>query len=154
MRKKVSVARALKEKNRLVGRIAALRQAIGKDNSHELGAPRSIDVSAALAEAESLKNRLVAVKAAIAFANQGIVAKIVELAEVKSEIAWLKGLDVKEGVYQENSYGNKIVREYEVAVSGADVVRMVDALRRRAELLQDELDEFNGSAKVEIEVDA
>jgi len=153
MKRKVSVARALKEKNRLVGRIAALRQAIGRDNSHEKRIPRSIDVQAALGQAEDLKARLVAVKAAIAVANQDIVAKIVELAEVKSEIAWLKGLDVKEGVYEENSYSNKVIREYEVAISGSDVIRMVDALRRRAEWLQDELDEFNASAKVEIEVD-
>lgn len=153
MKKKVSVARALKEKNRLVGRISALRQAIAKDNSHQSALPRSIDVLASLEQVKKLKARLVAVKAAIGFANQNIVAKIVELAEIKSEMAWLKGLDVKEGAFKENSYGNSIVYEYEAAISGSDVVRMMDELRRRAEELQDELDEFNASAKVEIEVD-
>ena len=153
MKKPVTIARALKEKNRVAGRLAKARQLVGKENSKEKKIPRGVDVTAVYAEAKSLRNRLVDIKTAIAVANQPIVGKIIELDEVKSEIAYLNGLDVQEGVFEEASYGNKVVKEYDAVIRKADVLAEVEALQRRADELQDELDEFNASTKVEIEVD-
>ena len=45
------------------------------------------------------------------------------------------------------------VKEYEAAIGKDDILKQVDALQRRADDLQDALDEFNASTKVEIEVD-
>jgi hypothetical protein len=39
------------------------------------------------------------------------------------------------------------------AIGRDDILKQVDALQRRADDLQDALDEFNASTKVEIEVD-
>ena len=94
-----------------------------------------------------------AIKTAIAVANQPIVGKIVELAEVKSEIAYQNTLNVQEGVFEESSYAGKLVKEYDAVLKNAEVLSEVDALQRRADELQDALDEFNASVKVEIEVD-
>lgn len=44
MKKMVSIARALKEKNRVAGRLAKARQLVNKENSQEEKIPRSIDV--------------------------------------------------------------------------------------------------------------
>ena len=62
-------------------------------------------------------------------------------------------LDVQEGVFEESSYGGKLVKEYDAVLKKAEVLSEVDALQCRADELQDELDEFNASVKVEIEVD-
>lgn len=45
------------------------------------------------------------------------------------------------------------MKEYEAAIGKDDILKQVDALQRRADDLQDALDEFNASTKVEIEVD-
>ena len=153
MKRMVTIARALKEKNRVAGRLAKARQLVNKENSKEKKVPRGVDVKAVYAEAKMLRNRLVAIKTAIAVANQSIVGRIVELAEVKSEIAYLNALDVQEGVFEESNYGGKLVKEYDAVLQKAEVLAEIDALQHRADELQDALDEFNASVKVEIEVD-
>lgn len=153
MKKQVSIARALKEKNRVAGRLAKAREIIQQENSKDKSLPRRVDVEATYAEAKMLEARLVAIKSAIAQANNSIVAKIIELDELKSEIAFLNGLNVKEGRFEEVSYGNKIVRDIEAVVGQARVLAEVAELQKRADVLQDALDEFNASTKVEIEID-
>ena len=153
MKKQVSIARALKEKNRVAGRLAKAREIIQQENSKDKSLPRRVDVEASYAEAKMLEARLVAIKSAIAQANNPIVAKIIELDELKSEIAFLNGLNVKEGRFEEVSYGNKIVRDIEAVVGQARVLAEVAELQKRADALQDALDEFNASTKVEIEID-
>ena len=153
MKKQVSIARALKEKNRVAGRLAKAREIIQQENSKDKSLPRRVDVEATYAEAKMLEARLVAIKSAIAQANNPIVAKIIELDELKSEIAFLNGLNVKEGRFEEVSYGNKIVRDIEAVVGQARVLAEVAELQNRADALQDALDEFNASTKVEIEID-
>lgn len=153
MKKQVSIARALKEKNRVVGRLAKAREIIQQENSKDKSLPRRVDVEATYAEAKMLEARLVAIKSAIAQANNPIVAKIIELDELKSEIAFLNGLNVKEGRFEEVSYVNKIVRDIEAVVGQARVLAEVAELQKKADALQDALDEFNASTKVEIEID-
>ena len=153
MKKQVSIARALKEKNRVAGRLAKAREIIQQENSKDKSLPRRVDVEASYAEAKMLEARLVAIKSAIAQANNPIVAKIIELDELKSEIAFLNGLNVKEGRFEEVSYGNKIVRDIEAVMGQARVLAEVAELQKRADALQDALDEFNASTKVEIEID-
>ena len=153
MKKLVSIARALKEKNRVAGRLAKAREIIQQENSKDKSLPRRVDVEATYAEAKMLEARLVAIKSAIARANNPIVAKIIELDEVKSEISFLNSINVKEGRFEEVAYGNKIVRDIEAVVGQARVLAEVAELQKRADALQDALDEFNASTKVEIEID-
>ena len=153
MKKLVSIARALKEKNRVAGRLAKAREIIGQENSKETKIPRKVDVDATLAEAKALEDRLIAIKTAIAEANTPIVAKIIALDELKSEIVFFNGLDAKEGVYEEASYGGRIAHEFTAVISQPRILAEVGELQKRADSLQDELDDFNASTKVEIEID-
>ena len=153
MKKMVTIARALKEKNRVAGRLAKARKLVGAENSNEKKIPRRVDVAAVREEARTLAERLIAIKSAIAAANAPVVGTIIELDETKSAIAWLNGLNVREGVFEETNYGGKVVKEYEAVIDQAAVLKQVEALQRRADDLQDALDEFNASTKVEIEVD-
>ena len=154
MMRKVSIAYALKEKNRVAGRLAKARQLVNRENSTDKRNPSVVDVRSVYNDSKKLRDRLVAIKTAIGVANQPIVGKIVELAEVKSEISYLNSLDVKEGVFESSVYGDKVrVTEITAVVTKKEVLDTVDALQRRADQLQDELDAFNASTKVEIEVD-
>ena len=110
-KKLVTISRALKEKNRVAGRLAKARKLIDAENSKEKNGPRRVDVAAVRDEARALAERLVAIKSAIAVANAPIVGKIIELDEAKSAIAWLNELNVREGVFEETNFGGKVVKE-------------------------------------------
>ena len=153
MKQIVTIARALKEKNRVAGRLAKTRGLIGEENSRDKSVPRGIDVAEMYAQARELRNRLIAIKSAIAEANKPIVSKIIELDEVKSEIAFLNGLDVKEGKFVTTNYGSRTESDIDAVIRKQQVLEEVAALQARADRLQDELDEFNATTKVEIEVD-
>ncbi|MBQ7189474.1 MAG: hypothetical protein IJR99_08685 [Kiritimatiellae bacterium] len=153
MKTKVTIARALKEKNRVAGRLAKARDLVNKENSKDKKVPRGINVSETYALAKVLRDRLIAIKSAIAEANEPIVSKIIELDEIKSEIAYLNGLNVKEGKFIETNYGSRIELEIDVIISKQEVLDAVAALQARADQLQDELDEFNASTRIEIELD-
>ena len=153
MIKRVTIARALKEKNRVAGRLAKARELVGRENSMDKNVPRGIDVSETYTLAKTLRDRLVSINSAIAEANSPIVSKIIELDEVKSEISYLNGLDVKEGKFVETNYGSRIETELEAVIRKPQVLDEVAALQARADRLQDELDEFNATTKIEIEID-
>ena len=153
MKKRVTIARALKEKNRVAGRLAKARELVGRENSKDKNVPRGIDVSETYTLAKTLRDRLVSIKSAIAEANSPIVSTIIELDEVKSEISYLNGLDVKEGKFVSTSYGTRIETELEAVIRQPQVLDEVTALQARADRLQDELDEFNATTKIEIELD-
>ena len=153
MKQIVTIARALKEKNRVAGRLAKTRGLIGEENSRDKSVPRGIDVAEMYAQAKELRDRLIAIKSAIAEANKPIVSKIIELDEVKSEIAFLNGLNVKEGKFVTTNYGSRIESDVDAVIRKQQVMEEVSALQARADRLQDELDEFNATTKIEIEVD-
>ena len=153
MRTMVTIARALKEKNRVVGRLAKARELVGAENSKDKSVPRGVDVAAMYDLAKVLRNRLIAIKSVIAEANKPIVSKIIELDEIKSEIAFLNGLDVKEGKFVTTNYGTRIESDIDAVIRKQQVLDEVTALQARADRIQDELDEFNATTKVEIELD-
>ncbi len=143
VKKSVTLSRALKEKNRWAGKLAELRERISCNNSHEESALICSDVTSDLADAEEVSARLIAIKTAIAEANHEIVGTIIALEETKGEIAWLKGLNTKEGVYKTQTMRDVVEEHYIVGISGADKIKMVDTLQRKANKLQDTLDDFH-----------
>lgn len=153
MKQIVTIARALKEKNRVAGRLAKARELVGEENSRDKSVPRGVDVAEMYAQAKELRDRLIAIKSAIAEANKPIVSKIIELDEVKSEIAFLNGLNVKEGNFVTTNYGSRIESEIDAVIRKQQVLDEIAALQARADRLQDELDEFNATTKIVIEVD-
>ena len=155
MKKKVTLARALKEKNRLVGRIVKLRKVVGEENSTIVGAARSVDVRAIYDNAKALTRRLVSIKTAISRANIPIVSKLVEMEELKSAISYLNRLNTSSGMRRtlNERYASEELCEYSAVITMQDVLNEVEAMQKRIEDIQDELDDFNASTTVEIELD-
>ena len=146
----VTLSRALKEKNRIAGRLHKAQELVKKENRKPAGSPRTVDVAATLAEVERLSARLAAAKAAIAKANDGIVATIVELEETKSLLAFFGSVNTDDEVEVERDYRGTVERRWDVAVGQSEMLAKTDALQARADALQDKLDEYNATTRVEL----
>ena len=145
---KVTLARALKERSRIAGKLKRNFAIINKENSVIRGNERSFDLRAIYAECLELYRKLIEIKQIIATANAPIVGKLVEMDEVKSLIAQLRSIDTTVG-YVNQGYGQ--TNDYmEVVFSASELTAEADKLQERAEQLQDELDAFNALTKVEI----
>lgn len=153
MLKTITLARALKEKNRIAGKLATVRQKILEENSWESPNNRNIDVETYYQRENKLMFLLINLKAEIAKANKNIVAAIIELAEIKSKIAWLQRVPTKAGTFQENSYGGSLSRVFTASMSNACIENEINCLQERADNLQDEIDEFNASTRIEVDLD-
>ena len=153
MKKSVSLARGLKEKNRLAGKLRELRESISLNNSHDEDVPRDIDVEKTLEATIKIKERLTAVKIALAEANKEIVGLIIGLEELKSEIAWLKGLDTTSRTTKTYYAEKEIVHRTDAVITGSAKLKMVEELQAKANKIQDELDDFNASHRICIEID-
>ena len=146
----VTLARALKEKNRIAGKLRKAQELVKKENRKAAGSPRSVDVAATLAEAERLSALLAAVKAAIAKANDGIVETIVELEETKSLLAFIGSVNADDEVEVERDYRGTVERRWDVAVRQPELLAKTAALQERADVLQDKLDEYNAATRVDL----
>lgn len=149
----VTLSRALKEKNRVAGRLATLRQQISEDNSHDEEIPRDVDVESTLEEATREEQHLVDIKAAIAEANHGIVGTIVALEEVKGEIAWLSDLNTSCSSRRVWQGSVERIHKVDAVISGGRKIALLKELQKKANDLQDRLDEYNSSHRVLIEVE-
>jgi len=145
---KITVAKALKEKSRLVGRINNLMNVIGKENAKVEGSSRSIDVRELQSETMECMERLITVKGAIAVANHPVVAQIVELEEIKSMLSKLDKINTDDT--PKHGYGMNKEQTINVVINAADILLQKQRLQERADALQDKLDEFNVRAIVEI----
>lgn len=137
----ITLAKALKLKNRLAGKVAKLTQTVQTYNSTQESAER-IDVRAAFAERADLVARLTDLKAAVARANAPIQKDIFTLAELKAEVTLLAGLNTKHGTVMEG-YPTAGQVTYVAQFRKTDVDALTDALEARIDALQDKLDTFN-----------
>lgn len=145
---KVSLAKALKERSRLAGKLKRNFELINKENSMITGSRRSFDLHALHEECNQIFQRLIQIKKIIAKANAPIAEKLVEMDEIKSMIANLRGIDTTIGFHR-NGYNAETVC-YDVVLGKAELTAEMEELQKHGEAIQDELDEFNALTKVEI----
>ena len=145
---KVSLAKALKIKNKQVKVVKGLQEQVAKYNSIVKGSDNPFDVKAKYQELKAAALKLAKVKAAIQTANAPIQEKIFEMAELRGHLAFLQRLDTKSG----NSifgYQTDVV-EFEAVLTALDVEKESEETEARLDQLQDEVDAFNTSTMVEI----
>jgi hypothetical protein len=145
----ITLAKALKLKNRLAGRVAKLTADVQTYNSTQDGAEQA-DVRGKYEERGVLVRRLTDLKLTIAQANLPVQRAIFELAELKAEVALLAGLNTKHGTFQEG-YPTAGQVTYVAQIRKADADRMVEQLERRIDEFQDRLDAFNNQTAVPVD---
>ena len=143
----LSLAKALKVKKRLIGRLSKVNTDISHNNSRLEGA-KQIDVAALNELRKKLVQALIHLKVAIYHGNLDIQEKLFLLAEVKSDISFFSTLNTREG--QENhSYQNTPV-VYIASITKENVDNLVKALEAQVDTLQEEIDQYNYTKKIEV----
>lgn len=144
----ISLAKALKLKNRLVGKITALQTVIRTYNSVE-DSTEKFDTVAALELLGQLKHYLIDLKSSISLANSSIQKDIFELAETKADIAFLSSIPTRHGEFSQGYSEEKIV--YTANIRKAAIDEFTTRLQAHIDDLQDRLDEYNAKTTIEIE---
>jgi hypothetical protein len=146
----ITLAKALKVKNRLAGRLAKVQADIQAYNSVPEGQADQVNVPALLKAREELVGALVSLKAAVNDANREVQRDIYLLAEKKAAAQFLAGLDTRHGPQPAAYPGTAEVR-YVAALKKADVDALVLRLEKEIDRLQDKLDQFNHARTVEVD---
>ena len=163
---KMSIARALKERKRIIGEMNTVRQRINSSNlvhvmvrvdkdgnfklptKDEIAAKRKRCSAKLMDEWYGLRDRLVQLKVALHEANTGVVEKLARLSELKSELA---------EVERTSGYDNEVEDVNDTFKRVTDVVfdnewriGRADELRKEINELQDSIDEYNATHYVEV----
>ena len=147
---KVTLARALKEKNRVAGKIHSLMDLVVKGNVHDEDELPELDLKRMVDEIKSLEDHLVGIKAKIAMANHPVNGKLTEMAELKAMMAFLGKVNTKEE--SRFSFGDSKKIKKVAVISAAELIEEKDEYQKRINKLQDDLDEHNAVTFVDIEL--
>jgi len=153
----ITLAKALKVKNRLAGKLKDLQDKATKFNVTDAQKQvfRTINLTEIWAELESTRDKLIDLKGKIAVATAGIAAKLQEMAEYKSQVTFFERLPVEEGV-TEPPYGyNSTVPfqpvEIKSYIDEANRQSQIQFFKKRIEDLQDEVDTFNATTQIDFQ---
>lgn len=146
----ITLAKALKVKNRLAGRLAKVQADVQAYNSVPEGQADQVDVLALVKVREDLVEALVGLKTAVNEANREVQRDIYDLAEKKAAVQFLHGVNTRHGV-QPAVYPNTGEINYVAALKKADVDARVAQLEKDIDRLQDRLDHFNHAHKIEVD---
>ena len=144
----ISLAKALKLKNRLAGRLNRVQEDIRGNNSVLLEQRDQTDVKKMLTERDALSEYLIELKTKIAFANNEIQERLIRIGEYKSQLTWLSSLPTRDGV-ERHSYQNTELT-WVAAVKKSDVLDQTKKLEAMIDQMQDEIDGYNYTKKIEV----
>jgi hypothetical protein len=146
----ITLAKALKVKNRLAGRLAKVQADLQAYNSVPEGQVDQVNVPALMQTREELVGALVGLKTAINEANREVQRDIYDLAEKRATAQFLAGVNTRHGP-QPAVYPNTTEVSYVAALKKAEVDGLVAGLEKEIDQLQDRLDQFNHAHRIEVD---
>ena len=146
----ITLAKALKVKNRLTGRLAKVQADILAYNSVPQGQADQVNVPALMQTREELVEALVGLKTAINDANREAQRDIYDLAEKKATAQFLAAVNTRHGP-QPPVYPSTVEVNYVAALKKADLDGLVAGLESEIDQLQDRLDQFNHDHRIEVD---
>lgn len=162
---KMSIARALKERKRVIGEMNTLRRRIDGGNivqltrrvvdgnydtptAEEFDKMRKFDPRKCMESWYKLRERLIVIKTALHTANGGVIEKLVRLGELKAE---LQSVECSTMCSNETTFVNDgMVRVIDVVYDAKWITNKQDELRAEINKLQDEIDEYNATHYIEL----
>ena len=147
----ITLAQALKEKNRLAGEIRRLWGLFQHENSCLENHTRSIDVEKTLQTIEHYTAKLVELKTKIGTANAGNLKNMYLLEEAKNRMAKLNetnGSEDDERAYMRDEY-HYVNRT--AVFNESKLLEMKQKLQLECNALQDKLDAYNALHKIEFD---
>lgn len=149
---KMTLARALKEKNRLAGELNRCWDLVCRENSRREDVSRTTDIAELYNTIHVYREALIELKQKIGLANANNLERIYRMEECKNELRRLEGINTNEmSDFQEIGDSNYKEFKRTVVFTAAQVHEMKQALQMECNNLQDELDEYNASTKIDFE---
>jgi len=125
-----------------------LQQEVQRSNSStEYEVDRKISTTDAMVELEKRIEELIKLKLSLFIASTPMRETILRLAELKSRVQFLRGIDTTEG--KEWTYGDREVEKH-VAYDIIYVKEEVEKCEKSIDELQEQLDKFNHATEIEI----
>ena len=151
----MTISKALKEKNRIAGRIAKLQTQVVKYNRYKKDSVREFSSKELLKSLQEEWAYLINIKSKIANANAGISHKLVQLTEAKAELTFWNGMSnggpaeelITESRYVDGQYHNVVVTMI-CDVTTKEVHDNINRVQTLIENLQDEIDDYNATTKI------
>lgn len=138
---KLTVAKALKEKNKKLNQINKLWARLGENNSILEGNTREFNPEELLNQIKQETEGFIQLKTKIHNVCAPVREKIFRLSELKCLTRRLKSIDTKNGAVQ-TRYENSSAR-YVAHFSIGKIDQLVEALENEIDQIQEELDRFN-----------
>ena len=146
----ITLAQALKEKNRISGEINKLWSLVQRQNSCWENRTRSIDINETLKIIEYYTEKLIELKTKIGKANEGNLENMYALEECKSQISKYSGIDTDEEIRYLGANEERMLVKYCI-LQTSDVLKIQKSLQMKCNRLQDELDAYNATHKIEFD---
>lgn len=148
----MSLAQALKEKNRLAGELAQNWTMIARENSKREDVSRVIDVTETYRKVQLFREKLVELKTKIGLANAGNLERIYRFEELKNELKRLEDIRTDE-TSDFQAIGESNYKEFKrsVVFTAAQIYEMREKLQQECNSIQDELDAYNATTKIDFE---
>jgi hypothetical protein len=140
----MNIKKALKEKNKMIGKINKLTEKIRQYNLVEEGRQSLFNSMELYREREQLINEMIDLKARIHIANAPMYRKIFRLSELKSTA---KKMDYLSCSPRKETMGNEVVA-YIPTINIIEQEKMIEALEKEIESIQEELDAFNQTTSI------
>lgn len=137
----MTIAQALKEKNKKIATLQVLWDRLNKNNSVLEGNRRSYDPVELMKQIEAEQNALVDLKTRIHNASSPMRSQIFRMSELKSKTLKMKYLDTSEGPVRDKYEGTLTRRQAIILAEHID--KLVEAAQQEIETIQEELDRFN-----------
>ena len=148
---KITLAKALKLKNKSVEDYHLAINEVLSNNSRDVDETKDVDAKEKYEEVKASLSNLVEFKTKIHEASAPIRGLIFELSEVKNLLVRLRTLNTKSGVVKEPQYGSGlIVRTFEASISESEKKAEMTRLENEIVRFQDVIDEFNSVTTIEI----
>lgn len=142
---------ALKLKNKLVAEITNKKSLIQQKNSREEGETNYYNVNQLFKDLTTHIDNLTALKIAINDANSPIQHIIYELAETKTMLNFIKGLNTQEGVIK-NRFASDTESKYVVAFNELQKNELVEQYQSKIDTMQEDIDVFNHTTDIKLDV--
>jgi hypothetical protein len=146
----LTLAKALKLKNRLAGRLAKVDNDLESYNSVLAGSDHP-NIKGIYEDRQKLVAQLIELKVAINSANQVAQRTIFRLGELKSQVALLGKMSTKHGTVVEHYHSTPT--QYVAQLRKVDVDREVRRLEVEIDRVQEELDAFNYRTTINLDAE-
>jgi len=142
----MTIAQALKEKNKKVAKIQKLWEKIHRYNSIQEGSERPYSTSELFQQVHAEVGLLVELKTKIHEASSPVRGDIFSLSEMKNFVQRVKSVSTTQGAFRDRYESTTSIMVAELDIKWQDA--KIEELEEKIEKLQEKLDQFNHTAQI------